>query len=56
MNFPDLSDLAPIIAAAIFGGLFAFHTAPNQPTPPQIAPSEVAPSDTATLALALPQR
>jgi len=51
MNFPDLSDLAPILAAAIFGGLFAFHTAPNQSTSP-----EAAPTDSATLALALPQR
>jgi len=27
---PDLSDLAPILAAALFGGIFAFHNAPKQ--------------------------
>ena len=35
---PDLSDLAPILAAALFGGLFAFHSVPDT-AEPQPAPT-----------------
>ena len=48
---PDLSDLAPILAAALFGGLFAFHNAPKPSSEPAQSTSEIV-----TTAKASPQR